>query len=241
MDIHKPHAPHSWGEFAREIATIVTGILIALALEQGLAWLHERHLADEARTAIRAELAWDMAAFSTRATGEPCVRRRLAEIDVALRHWASGEAVPPMWIGQPSNYGFDSSRFESASTTGRFALLPAHEQTVNAQLHRFIDGAGRFQIAEIPIWGRLQGLRGGSTGLTDADRARIAGTLDEARAYDDLVVAIARFAPALARREGIAFRPLPLHADNGDATCLPVTTTAAEAARLLEYSPLAGE
>ena len=34
MDIHKPHAPHSWGEFAREIATIVTGILIALALEQ---------------------------------------------------------------------------------------------------------------------------------------------------------------------------------------------------------------
>jgi len=25
MDIHKPHAPHSLGEFAREIATIVTG------------------------------------------------------------------------------------------------------------------------------------------------------------------------------------------------------------------------
>ena len=34
MDIHKPHAPHSLGELAREIATIVTGILIALALEQ---------------------------------------------------------------------------------------------------------------------------------------------------------------------------------------------------------------
>ena len=56
--IHKPHPPHSLGEFAREIATIVTGILIALALEQGIAWLHDRHLADEARTARDAEMRW---------------------------------------------------------------------------------------------------------------------------------------------------------------------------------------
>ena len=32
MDIHRPHAAHSWREFAIEIGTIVLGILIALGL-----------------------------------------------------------------------------------------------------------------------------------------------------------------------------------------------------------------
>jgi hypothetical protein len=43
MEIHRPKAAHSIGEFLVEIATIICGILIALGLEQAIETLHWRH------------------------------------------------------------------------------------------------------------------------------------------------------------------------------------------------------
>jgi len=241
MDIHKPHAPHSWGEFAREIGVIVIGVLIALAFEQAVTAWHEHKLADDARIVIRVELAENMASLASRQAAEPCIYRRLDEVDAALRRWEQGAVLPPMWIGAASDYGLNRSRFDSATATGRYALLPEPEQTAYATLQRFVSEVTAFQTAEVPIWGQLRGLRQGSAGLSDVDRARMTGALDEARAYNALLAAIIRTALARAAREGIGYRPHSAHEFAGDSTCLPVTTTPAEAARRLSDFSFARE
>ena len=57
MHIHKPKATHGLREFLSEISVIVVGVLIALALEQGVEWLHRRHIVAEAETRVRQFLA----------------------------------------------------------------------------------------------------------------------------------------------------------------------------------------
>ena len=57
MEIHVPSGrPHSWKNFAIELGTITTGILIALTLEALVEQRHFRVLADEARETITSEI-----------------------------------------------------------------------------------------------------------------------------------------------------------------------------------------
>jgi plasmid stability protein len=56
VDIHPPHAIRSWRDFFIQIATITTGILIALSLEGAREAMHNRSIAAEARENIRREL-----------------------------------------------------------------------------------------------------------------------------------------------------------------------------------------
>jgi hypothetical protein len=47
LDVHPPHAPtHTWRDFFIHIATICVGLLIAIALEQSVEALHQRHERD---------------------------------------------------------------------------------------------------------------------------------------------------------------------------------------------------
>ena len=50
LDVHPPHeATHTWKDFFIHIATIVIGLMIAIALEQTVELIHRHHEAREAR------------------------------------------------------------------------------------------------------------------------------------------------------------------------------------------------
>jgi len=56
LDVHPSHHPtRTWGDFFIHIATIVIGLLIAIALEQTVEHLHHRHQATEMADKLRAE------------------------------------------------------------------------------------------------------------------------------------------------------------------------------------------
>ena len=57
MDIHPPHAIHSWKDFGIQLVTITAGILIALSLEGVRETWRDRALVREARANIRREIA----------------------------------------------------------------------------------------------------------------------------------------------------------------------------------------
>jgi len=43
LDVHVPHATHTWKDFWIHLATIAIGLLIAISLEQSVEWMHHRH------------------------------------------------------------------------------------------------------------------------------------------------------------------------------------------------------
>jgi hypothetical protein len=56
LDVHPPrHPTRTWGDFFIHIATIVIGLLIAIALEQTVEHLHHRRQATEMAEKLRAE------------------------------------------------------------------------------------------------------------------------------------------------------------------------------------------
>jgi hypothetical protein len=64
LDVHPPHeAVQSWKAFFVHIATIVIGLLIAIALEQTVEFFHHRHEVAETREALREEMQKNIARF----------------------------------------------------------------------------------------------------------------------------------------------------------------------------------
>lgn len=56
LEVHAPHdAPHSWKDFFIHIATITTGLLIAVGLEQTVEYVHHRFQAAEMAARLHAE------------------------------------------------------------------------------------------------------------------------------------------------------------------------------------------
>ena len=84
MDIHKPKPWQGWRELAKEIGTIVIGVLIALAAEQGVEWLHWRHKVDLAETAIHKELAIDLSYAVEQQALSPCAHRYIDALQRAV-------------------------------------------------------------------------------------------------------------------------------------------------------------
>ena len=85
MDIHKPKPWRGWREFAKEVGIIVLGVLIALAGEQlvdSLRWLYR---VEQARAAMRTELAEDdgQQAFA-RASITRCLGQQLDTVQRAI-------------------------------------------------------------------------------------------------------------------------------------------------------------
>ncbi|MGA7156074.1 MAG: hypothetical protein WBY53_04470 [Acidobacteriaceae bacterium] len=56
LDIHAPHeTTHTWKDFFIHVATICVGLLIAIALEQSVEYIHHRHQVADARTRLAQE------------------------------------------------------------------------------------------------------------------------------------------------------------------------------------------
>jgi hypothetical protein len=90
MDIHKPKPWRGSREFVKEIGTIVIGVLIALAGEQAVEWIHRGQEVAEAREALRTELALNATLMRLSLEASPCFQRRLDGVAA----WARGGPAP---------------------------------------------------------------------------------------------------------------------------------------------------
>ena len=102
MHFHLPKPLHGWRAFVGEVGIIVIGVLIALAAEQVVEWLHWRNEVADARRALDREVAYDLGAVEKRQREAPCIDRRLREIRSLLTGSTSGlrsGSRPP--LGQP--------------------------------------------------------------------------------------------------------------------------------------------
>lgn len=161
MDVRKPKAAHSLREFLIEIGTITCGILIALALEQGIQWLNWRHEVDETGKAIRAELAHDLGAFHYRADQSACVARRVADLQRWEDSWKRGAPLKPtVPILGPSWYGYYTDAWNVAQTGQVAAHIPLGERIGYAQIYGQIRAWDSYQQGEHDTWRELDDFNG---------------------------------------------------------------------------------
>jgi hypothetical protein len=230
MDIHKPKPWHGLREFAKELGTIILGIVIALALEAGVVALRERAQAAEARASIRQELAENLGKMRLRLDNEACLVRRLHEVQDLLAQAAQGKPPPqPIMIGEPDVWVMYTSRLDVASQGGRAALLSQDEQTAFARIYAQMRLFAETSVREQSAWATLRTLENGP--LDPAMRPALTLALQEAR-FD-------RFRNALAANQalreaavlGIRPNAAPFRARAHFQACLPLNATVGDVAR----------
>jgi len=85
MDIHKAKPIRNWREFLKEFGTIVLGVSVALAAEQGVEWLHWKNRVADARAAMLLELRDENAPQAyTRVAARDCFDQQLINIRRAV-------------------------------------------------------------------------------------------------------------------------------------------------------------
>ncbi len=133
MDIHKPKPWHGSSELLKEIGTIVVGVLIALAGEQGVEALHSRHLIGQAEAAMRAEIVDDEGpqAYARLAVGL-CLARELDDLRNALDHRLAPEAFGRLAASyEPPHRTWDEGAWKAAESSGVLGRMGP------AKLHRW--------------------------------------------------------------------------------------------------------
>ncbi len=95
MEIHRPKAPiHGLRELAKEIGIIVIGVLIAIAFEQTVEWLHWRERAAQAEVQMRTDADFVLGQMVERQEIQACQERLL--IRIRDRLLAPGSDWTPM-------------------------------------------------------------------------------------------------------------------------------------------------
>ena len=153
MDIHKPKPVHSWREFASEIMVIVIGVVIALAGEQIVEWVHIRTTVSEVRDAMRTELARDRARIEQNRAQDKCVLARLDLLD----HWTA-TAPPNARIAHPEGpmlWNLHSSAWEVAKTSTAAANFELDERLKFAEAYDGIANEQKYLFEEQENWRQL--------------------------------------------------------------------------------------
>jgi len=221
MDIHKPKPWHGVREFLKEYAIIVVGVLTALAFEQGAEALREHHNASEARENIKDELATDLANVGNRERVQPCIEKRLDEVEAAIAASRQPGFVRPTWIGRPQFWPIFQAKWQAATSAGRATLLSPDEQARYGQIYFTVGLAQTAENQEQEAWARLRSLEQ-SGPVTDDWATQLRLALAEARLANWQVKLFTGRARALVVGLGLPKRS-PQHTGSA-SVCLPMNT-----------------
>jgi hypothetical protein len=235
VEVHKPKPWHGWREFLKEYLIIVVGVLTALAAEQVAESFREHRVANEAREAVRSEIAADLGWMLRRREEQGCDDRRLEELSALLTAAREGRAYQtPQWIGRTLKLPVSSRRWTAASQAGRATMFAPEEQGRYATLYYTLDGYDGHQDQEQVAWATLRTLEGAKTlsppmiwGLSEAlTRARLESYMIKRATTRSLTAAHAMgILPMLPPRSPDDVKRYP--------TCLPMDTDRATALRLV--------
>lgn len=231
MDIHKRNAAHSWREFLVEIGTIICGILIALGLEQAIEILHQQHLRQEAREAIRGELSVNLDAFRRRGEIQACIEPRLGELERLLVSTPPEAKLPrPLWVGRPQVWAAREDLWLAATSGARTSLLPPEEQASYARIYGSLRDFENEEQREQLAWVHLRALAT-LPSLDPQSRARLIDALNEAR-YANFRIKVAASQGADGARElGLRTRRSPFK-EGSRSVCIPMNTPRDEAVKI---------
>ncbi len=230
MDIHKPKPWHGWREFLKEFVTIVLGVSVALAAEQGVEWLHNNQRAEQARDGIRTEIAAGVGRMAARDKFESCVSRRLDEAEGLIADAAAGKLPSdPIWIGRPFLYVIEDYQYKTATQSGAADLLPNQEQATYSRIYNAFSQYSQAEQDEQAAWGDLRVLEK-HPAPSPVLEWQLRSALQKARLARWTEEATSRGPENIARTLGITVTPLTRNRSvTNQSVCIPIHTPRAEA------------
>jgi hypothetical protein len=151
--------PVSWRgarAYAKEIGTIVVGVLIALAAGQAVeAWNWRREVVTE-RASLRDEARENLSAAAYRIAEQPCMERRLAELEEGFRRQAKGMAPgfrrpltrPPIWVASTGTW-------DIAVSGQALGHMPHNEKLAFSDAFDAYKEFAQLRNEEDAVWRRL--------------------------------------------------------------------------------------
>jgi hypothetical protein len=184
LDIHKPKPWHGWREFAKELGTIVLGVLIALGAEQGVEWLHWRHEVHVAREALAYDLKRVLGWAGEGDAEGPCKAARLIEIRAALDQAQETKRLPPMgWHGGPRTNSWTMRSWAALNSGQVLPHIPNREQLILSAMATQLQALSTYKDAEAVAWSELYEMAGPGRPTSDAEIAQLRGALARAGLY----------------------------------------------------------
>jgi hypothetical protein len=153
LDVHMPHATHTWKDFFIHVGTICVGLLIAVGLEQLVEHIHQRFELRETREAIVREREANHKDMEENARNW---RWELVELQndlLVLRTLQQHPGTPQSKL--PGDLLFiqypvltESAAWTAADKSGILRLMPGDEANANAALYEFLDVMGKQGLDE---------------------------------------------------------------------------------------------
>lgn len=232
MHFHLPKPLHGWREFAGEVGIIVLGVLIALAAEQAISSLHNRSEARHAQENVVYEVEQNLDIFRRRAVIQPCIDRRLDEIEQLIREGPS--PLPrPLWIGRPQVWEFYTQRWNTASSGGRTSLLTPEQQASFAVIYSRFNASEQMQQMEQLAWARLRSLEV-LPRLDPAAQKDLVQGLEEARYANWRIKTNGLQVEDIVRKVGYQPRDLGLQ-PGSTSVCIPLRTPRVDALKIVQH------
>lgn len=210
MEIHKPKPAHSWREFAIEIATIITGILLALGAEQAVEAHHWNKLVAEGRQALKQEVVTQAGNFTYRIVVHPCVELRLSEMEAILADLDAGRRVAPVAdFGRAAGFPNEDNVWRALSASGVLTHLPPQELVAFSALYSRSADMTTWSLMGGQDWSMIKLAVGDPNRLTSADRSQIRVAINHVRALEGAWTSAGQIQIDRARKLGVQIAPPP--------------------------------
>jgi hypothetical protein len=206
MDIHKPKPWHGWRDFLKEFGTIVLGVSVALAAEQGVEWWHWQGEVSLARKSLYAEIAANDDWYARRIANVPCVDQKLDKIGEMINAAAAGtqpkESVTHFnGLGAPTS----DSDWQSERSSQILTHFPRDELALLSQYYSEQPTMVDWGLQEANAWAELAVLLDAPQKLSQADIAKLRTSYHLARRFAYIIASNARRQLATSDALGIRY------------------------------------
>ncbi len=190
MEIHKVKPIHTWRDFAKELGTIVLGIIIAISLEHFVEeWSWEKEVT-AARQAIHAEMAANNEnLFAFRLAIASCVDRELAEADRILAALEAGhDPGASASLRVPAGTLVRDAELQSERASQVLTHFPRPELALISRYYAQLPDFRNFVGQESVAWQRLSVLPKLPKGATASDLIGLRADLRAAQDAEYLII-----------------------------------------------------
>ena len=155
-------------KFIQEVGSIVLGVLIALALGEVAESVRWQVRAGRSDAAIDAELARVAGVLDERTMVQPCLERRLDELERLLRAARVGNALPAVAeIGRPPYRPTQAAAWDDAVSSGTLLHFSAERRATLSLNYPTIQSYDRDLKDEQGLWATLRVLEGTPGPISD--------------------------------------------------------------------------